>query len=134
MHHLDWVEEPHGWRSGRYSIELAAPLLWVVSCTEGPQSEGEVVPASVELTTGSLQAAKRAAGVLEARRVQRRRVRLHVSLVVIACLVWSLATVAPVGWVAPVAVALVPLCIRSVLVLTKSLMGRSFESVREIYQ
>lgn len=135
MSRLDWVKELDSWRSGRYRIERVAPLLWVLSRNEKPRPAGEVVvPASVELTTGSLQAAKRAAEALEARRLRRRRIRSHLVLLVLAAVLMGVGMTLPGSWAVPAALLLAPLCLRSMLRLTGSLFGRSFEAVREIYQ
>jgi hypothetical protein len=135
MDRLDWVEGLDGWCSQRYRIELVAPVLWVLSRTRENGGDGKkIVRASVETTTGSLRAAKRAAEVLEARRLRRQRLARHLALLILAAIPVAAVTAFPGAWTIPVTGAVILLSIRSLVILVDSVIGRPYERVKETYQ
>jgi hypothetical protein len=68
MSQLQWTRRETGWRAGRYSIELLAPGIWILSRI-GPSGDPEIVESSAFRSVLIAAAADR-----ESRRLRRRRV------------------------------------------------------------
>jgi CHASE2 domain-containing sensor protein len=134
MGRLVWTETLYGWHSDRYTIELAAPQLWVLS--RRPR-RGEVTPIgtwSVIGTAGSLRELKAAAAELERRRNRRRVLLIHLAIVVtLACLA---VIAAALDWalVIPAVIAVVALSLRALVMWIESVTGNAWSGLSQHYQ
>jgi hypothetical protein len=131
---LAWTETLDGWIGGRYQIELAAPRLWVLSRRNADATGPELVPVTVVKTAGSLKELKRLADQLEAKRHSRRRLRIHLSVLL------ALLTTTIVGGALGMVFAIPALAgtfvaaLRTVVVWIDHVTGSAWKLVSENYQ
>jgi hypothetical protein len=125
---LTWIERDHGWRAGRYEIELAAPQLWV--CTRRKRT-GRV---TVESTSGSLSALKTRIERLDKRRNSLRSALIYLAAFLISMVAVALAVEAS-GSVAPMLVTgFSMLSVWAALKALDCVIRRSWESLNLNYQ
>jgi hypothetical protein len=134
MGRLVWTETLYGWQSDRYTIELAAPLLWVLS-RRPKRSEGTPIGSwSVIGTAGSLRELKAAAAELEGRRGRHRVLLIHLAIVVtLSCLA---VTAAALSWALhiPAVIAVVALSLRALVMWIESVTGSAWSVLSQHYQ
>jgi hypothetical protein len=136
MRHLTWTETLDGWISGRYQIELAAPRLWVLS--RRPKTTDDTtrrpLPAKVVSTAGSLRELKHQAGVVEGRRLGRKRLLTHL----LAAIVLTTAAFfgSALGWdlTIPALVAVFGIALRTLVTWVDHATGSAWSVVSDNYQ
>jgi hypothetical protein len=136
MRRLTWTETLDGWISGRYQIELAAPRLWVLS--RRPKTTDDTtrrpLPAKVVSTAGSLRELKHQAGVVEGRRLGRKRLLTHL----LAAIVLTTAAFfgSALGWdlTIPALVAVFGIALRTLVTWVDHVTGSAWSVVSDNYQ
>lgn len=136
MRRLTWTETLDGWISGRYQIELAAPRLWVLS--RRPKTTDDTtrrpLPAKVVSTAGSLRELKHQAGVVEGRRLGRKRLLTHL----LAAIVLTTAAFfgSALGWdlTIPALVAVFGVALRTLVMWVDHVTGSAWSVVSDNYQ
>ena len=133
MGRLVWTESVYGWQSDRYTIELAAPQLWVL--TRGPKrGEDTIGTWSVIGTAGSLRELKAAAAELERRRDRHRVLLIHLAIVV--TLSGLAVAAAALEWAVliPTVIAVVALSLRALGMWIESVTGCAWSVLSQHYQ
>ena len=134
MGRLVWTETLYGWQSDRYTIELAAPQLWVLSRRPKRGEDTAIGTSSVIGTAGSLAELKAAAAETERRRDRRRVLLIHLAIVVtLSCLA---VTAAALDWalLIPAVIAVVALSLRALVMWIESVTGNAWSVLSEHYQ
>ena len=134
MGRLVWTETLYGWQRDRYTIELAAPQLWVLSRRPKRGGDTPIGTWSVIGTAGSLRELKAAAAELEGRRDRRRVLLIHLAIVVTfsglavtaAALEWALLR--------PAVRAVVALSLRALVMWIESVTGGAWSVLSQHYQ
>jgi len=134
MGRLVWTETLYGWQRDRYTIELAAPQLWVLSRRPKRGGDTPIGTWSVIGTAGSLRELKAAAADLEGRRDRRRVLLIHLAIVVTfsglavtaAALEWALLI--------PAVIAVVALSLRALVMWIESVTGGAWSVLSQHYQ
>jgi hypothetical protein len=135
MRRLTWTETLDGWISGRYQIELAAPRLWVLS--RRPKTTDDTtrpLPAKLVGTAGSLRELKHQAGVIERRRLGRKRLltKLLAAIVLTTAAFFGSAF----GWdlTIPALIAVFGIALRSLVMWVDHVTGSAWSVVSDNYQ
>jgi hypothetical protein len=135
MSRLTWIETLDGWMSGRYQIELAAPRLWVLS--RRPKTTHDTtrpLPAKLVSTAGSLRELKHQAGVIERRRMGRKRLLTHL----LAAIVLTTAAFfgSAFGWdlTIPALLAIFGIALRTLVMWVDHVTGSAWSVVSDNYQ
>lgn len=134
MGRLVWTETLDGWHSDRYTIELAAPRLWVLSRRPKRGQDSPIHSWSVIGTAGSLRELKAAAAELERRRDRRRVLLIHLAIVV--PLSGLAVTAAALDWalLIPAVIAVVALALRALVLWIDSVTGSAWSVLSQHYQ
>jgi hypothetical protein len=134
MGRLVWIETVYGWQSDRYTIELAAPQLWVLSRRPKRAEDTPVASWSLIGTAGSLRELKAVAAESEGRRDRRRVLLIHFAIVVtLSCLA---VTAAALGWalLIPAVIAVVAQSLRALVMWIESVTGSAWSVLPQNYQ
>jgi hypothetical protein len=134
MGRLVWTETLYGWQSDRYTIELAAPQLWVLSRRPKRGEDTAIGTWSVIGTAGSLRELKAAAAEMERRRDRRRVLLIHLAIVVtLSCLA---VTAAALDWalLIPAVIAVVGLSLRALVMWIETVTGNAWSVLSEHHQ
>ncbi|HSK06954.1 MAG TPA: hypothetical protein VK990_05490 [Acidimicrobiia bacterium] len=135
MGRLVWTETLYGWQSDRYTIELAAPLLWVLSRRPKRAEQTMIGVWHVIGTAGSLRELKAAAAEMEARRDLRRVLLTHLVIVVtLSCLAVTGAALDRAVLLIPALIAVVALSLRALVMWVDSVTGSAWSVLSQHYQ
>ena len=134
MGRLVWTETLYGWQRDRYTIELAAPQLWVLSRRPKRAEDTPVASWSLIGTAGSLRELKAVAAESEGRRDRRRVLLIHLAIVVtMSCLA---VTAAALDWalLIPAVIAVVGLSLRALVMWIETVTGNAWSVLPQNYQ
>ena len=134
MGRLVWTETLYGWQSDRYTIELAAPQLWVLSRRPKRGEDTAIGMWSVIGTAGSLRELKAAAAEMERRRDRRRVLLIHLAIVVtLSCLAVTAAALDR-ALLIPAVIAVVGLSLRALVMWIETVTGNAWSVLSEHHQ
>lgn len=135
MGRLVWTETLYGWRSDRYTIELAAPQLWVLSRRPKRGEHSPICEWSVIGTAGSLRELKATAAELAGRRERRRMLLIHLAIVItLSALAVTAAALDRAFLLIPAVIALVALSLRALVMWIESVTGSAWSGLSQHYQ
>lgn len=131
MSRLVWTETLDGWQCGRYQIELAAPLLWVLSRRHRREECNGLATWEMVHTAGSLRELKRLAGEMERRRERRRNLLTHVALMVLLVGLAVMAAVLDWVLVVPAVLSLFVIALRLLVIWIDGAIGNPWTVLSE---